>query len=36
MGKASGCVNFSSGDEGHLFLASQYCRENPSWQCRLR
>jgi hypothetical protein len=35
MGKARGGVDFSSGDEGHLFLASLHCRENMPWECRL-
>jgi hypothetical protein len=34
MGEARGGVDCSSGDEGHLFIASLNCRENPSRECR--
>jgi len=34
MGEARGGVDCSSGDESHLFIASTYCRENLSRECR--
>jgi hypothetical protein len=35
VGRARGGVDCSSGDEGQFFIASLYCRENPSCECRL-